>query len=213
MNKHIFYFVLLSIVLITGCAGGEAEKKPIPEPQYETMMASAAADPFENGCVSCHKKTAQVDQSLPAYVTRISGHPEVKEATVNECYRCHEAEKDYSLYKKFYRGIHKAHWESKTFYSEQKGTCYSCHTVETNGVSGLKKYPLAGYRSGLKTGVEDSENASPKTKTEQSQVKQDQKEETEQEQKEETEQEQEQEQEQEPEPEQKQSEIQPEPKP
>ncbi len=180
MAKHIFCLMTVLLLLAAGCAGEEAEKKPLPReqaPAHETMLDAAAADPFADGCVSCHKKTAQVDQSLPAYVSRISGHPEVKEATVNECYRCHEAEKDYSLYKKFYRGIHKVHWESQTFYNEQKGRCYSCHTVETNGVSGIKKYPLAGYRSGIETAGEDvsEQKAAPQTKTRQPQVTPDQK--------------------------------------
>lgn len=181
MIKRIFYLMTVSLLLVIGCVGEEPEKKPLPREQapaaHKTMLDAAAADPYEDGCVSCHKKTAQVDQSLPAYVSRISGHPEVKEATVNECYRCHEAEKDYSLYKKFYRGIHKVHWESESFYSEQEGRCYACHTVETNGVSGIKKYPLAGYRSGIEaTGEEDTnKKAVPETKTKQPQVKQDQK--------------------------------------
>lgn len=180
MVKRIFYLMMVLLLLVIGCAGEEPEKKPLPqeqEPAHETMLDAAAADPYGDGCVSCHKKTAQVDQSLPAYVTRISGHPEVREATVNECYRCHEAEKDYSLYKKFYRGIHKVHWGSETFYNEQKGRCYACHTVETNGVSGIKKYPLAGYRSGIETTGKEAmdEKAAPETKAKQPQVKQEQK--------------------------------------
>ena len=152
MIRSSFCLTLLTVMIFAGCAGGGSEKEPIKPKQsvtYKTILEAATADQYEDGCVSCHKKTDKVDQSLPAYVSRIPGHPRVKEATVNECYRCHEAEQNYSLYKKFYRGVHKAHWESETFYTEQNGRCHSCHTVENNGVSGIKKYPLAGYRAGI----------------------------------------------------------------
>ena len=143
---------LISVLVFAGCQ--QTTKKPVPETQPKTsatlaltLLQVAGKDPYNNGCVSCHKKTADVDRSLPAYVKKISGHPEVREATVNACYVCHERQKNPELYKRFFRGIHKAHWGSETFYIKLKGQCFSCHTVETNGVSGIKNYPLAGYRS------------------------------------------------------------------
>lgn len=165
MNRRRVPFIILMFVvlsLLSGCAR-KNEKKPLPqneEPVYSTLQAAAEADRYENGCVSCHKKTADVDRSLPAYVKRIGGHPEVRDATVNACYECHEAEKNYNLYKRFYQGIHRSHWRSSTFYSKQKAQCYSCHTVEANGVSGIKNYPLAGYR----TGITGKTTGQPKTK-------------------------------------------------
>lgn len=148
--------ILCSVLLFTLVAGAgcSQEKKPVPEEnsasaKYTTLSEAAADDPYPKGCVSCHKKTSDVDRSLPVYVKRIEGHPDVSESTITACYKCHEAEKDYNKYKAFYRGIHEAHWKSTAFYGQSKGQCYSCHTVESNGVSGLKEYPLAGYRSGI----------------------------------------------------------------
>lgn len=155
MNRKIYIgacIVLIPILILAGC---QTAKKPAPENReapasdVTTLLDLAEKDPYQDGCVSCHKKTADVDRSLPAYVKRIEGHPEVREATVNACYNCHEAQKSYDLYRKFYQGMHRAHWESEAFYGKAKGQCYSCHTVEKNGVSGIKNYPLAGYRSGL----------------------------------------------------------------
>ncbi|PKM80719.1 MAG: hypothetical protein CVU89_12335 [Firmicutes bacterium HGW-Firmicutes-14] len=155
MYKRCFPLALLILMLpvfILGCQTDETQKKPAPEnkaPAYKTLISAAEADPYENGCVSCHKKTEEVDRTLPAYVDKIPGHPEVKETTVNACYKCHEAEKNFSLYQKFYQGMHRAHWKSETFYTKLNGRCSSCHTVESNGVSGIKEYPPAGYRTGL----------------------------------------------------------------
>ncbi|MHB9093390.1 MAG: hypothetical protein ACYC21_01855 [Eubacteriales bacterium] len=144
--------LLIPILVIAGCQKSAVRKpaspNPVKPPAAANLMEAAGRDSYENGCVSCHKKTADVDRSLSAYVRRISGHPEVKETSVNACYACHEAQKNYDLYKRFFRGIHKTHWGSGLFYTKMKGQCFSCHTVETNGVSGIKGYPLAGYRSG-----------------------------------------------------------------
>ena len=148
----LMVFFLFLVPVISGCAKNIPPKKPLAQNQAKlqiaTLLKAATGDPYNNGCVSCHKKTGDVDKSLPAYVKRIPGHPEVKEATLSACYNCHEAQKNYDLYKKFLRRIHQSHWQSDTFYVI-KGTCYSCHTVESNGVSGLKDYPLAGYRTGI----------------------------------------------------------------
>jgi cytochrome c553 len=144
--------LLVTVVLAAGC---QTAKKPEPAPKNQTekqtnaattLLGAAEKDPYTNGCVSCHKKEGDVDRSLPAYVQKISGHPEVKETTVNACYVCHDSKKNFGLYKQFLRGLHKVHWGSETFYGKQNGQCYSCHTVETNGVSGIKNYPPAGYR-------------------------------------------------------------------
>jgi len=164
--------ILLPLLGTSGCAQGNTAKKPVPQeeqPANKTLLEAAAKDPYEDGCVSCHKKTEEVDRSLPVYVDKIPGHPEVKDATVNSCYNCHEAEKNYSLYKKFYTGIHRPHWESETFYVKQKANCFSCHTVESNGVSGIKNYPLAGYRAGV-TGQKTGKSAAPREQ--QNQIKQ-----------------------------------------
>lgn len=190
--RHRIYTltVILVIAIFTafGCAGN-TEKKPVPAkdntantPKYSTLMAEAGADPYKNGCVSCHTKKGDVDRSLPVYVKKIEGHPEVTETTVNACYVCHEAQKRPELYKRFVKGIHRAHWKSSIFYQKANGHCYSCHTVESNGVSGLKEYPLAGYRSlgGVKTEstaeskikTQPKTKAQPKTETKQDQTKQ-----------------------------------------
>lgn len=156
MNRRLFTLttvLVLALFTAVGCAGN-TEKKPVPKKdntaqtaKYATLIEEAGADPYKNGCVSCHKKTGDLDRSLPAYVKKIEGHPEVKESTVNACYFCHEAQKNPERFKKFVRGIHRIHWKSETFYGKQNARCFSCHTVESNGVSGLKEYPLAGYRS------------------------------------------------------------------
>lgn len=147
-------FLLVSLVAVfafmaLGCAN-EPQRKPLGNEEdttaYTTLLEEAVDNPHENGCVSCHKKTQEIDKSLATYVKRIAGHPAVKEGTVSACYECHEAQKDYELYKKFYQGMHQSHWLSETFYSKNEGDCYSCHTVEKNGISGIKDYPLAGYR-------------------------------------------------------------------
>ncbi|HWI55019.1 MAG TPA: hypothetical protein VNT57_04970 [Desulfobacteria bacterium] len=165
----VLVFALFSAV---GCAGN-TEKKPIAEKnktaetaKYATLMDEAGADPYKNGCVSCHKKSGDIDRSLPAYVKKIEGHPEVRESTVNACYFCHEAQKNPELFKKFVRGIHRIHWKSETFYGKQNARCYSCHTMESNGVSGLKEYPLAGYRTaaGAKSGSVVQKKAKTETK-------------------------------------------------
>ncbi len=154
-SRAIFLVSLFFVfVLFSGC--GTAQKKTLPPAPkktatktYGTLAALAADDPYPNGCVSCHKKTSVTDRSLPAYVKRIEDHPQVKGATISSCYDCHEAQKNYSLYKKFYMYLHKFHWQSDVFYGTLKGQCFSCHTVEKNGVAGIKDYPLAGYRTSL----------------------------------------------------------------
>lgn len=156
MYRRLLSFAVILLILSVAAGCQKVEKKPIPlnnaKPKtvsFNTLSEAAGADTYIHGCVSCHKKEADVDRSLPAYVKRIEGHPEVKETTVNTCYGCHEAQKNYELYKRFYRGIHKVHWGSNAFYTNLKCQCYSCHTAETNGVSGIKEYPLAGYRASI----------------------------------------------------------------
>jgi len=168
---------LISLLVLGGC---QTAKKPAPKPNTgnttkttsaATLMELAASDPYSDGCVSCHKKTKDVDRSLPTYVKRIAGHPEVRESTVNACYYCHEAQKNYSLYKRFYQGLHKIHWGSDTFYTKQKAQCFSCHSVEKNGVAGIKNYPLAGYRSGTATTApQAAPKAAPSPKANKSKV-------------------------------------------
>lgn len=157
MNRRICWLAAILLVMAVLAAGCQTAKKPDTAPKSQpqeqangatTLMSAAEKDPNTNGCVSCHKKEGDVDRSLPVYVERISGHPEVKETTVNACYVCHDPQKNFNLYKSFLRGMHKIHWESDKFYDNQKGQCYSCHNVETNGVSGIKNYPPAGYREG-----------------------------------------------------------------
>ncbi len=163
--------MVLSLLTAFGCAGN-TEKKPVPKEdstaqnaKYATLIEEAGADPYKNGCVSCHKKTGDVDRSLPAYVKKIEGHPDVKESTVNACYFCHEAQKKPELYKKFVRGVHRIHWKSETFYGKQNARCSSCHTVESNGVAGLKEYPLAGYRTAAAAPNKTSSVEKEKAKT------------------------------------------------
>lgn len=182
--------LLVAIFTVAGCTGN-TEKKPVPDkdnaadiPKYSTLLAEAGADPYKTGCVACHTKKGDVDRSLPVYVKKIEGHPEVTETTVNACYVCHEEQKKPELYKRFVRGIHRIHWKSSTFYQKQNGHCYSCHTVESNGVSGLKEYPLAGYRSlgtakketpakeESKPKIQPKTKAQPKTETKQDEAKQ-----------------------------------------
>lgn len=172
MKRCVFMLVTAFVVPLLILAGCQTAKKPAPQPDTgdtgqntaaATLMELAGRDPFTEGCVSCHKKKQDVDRSLPAYVKRIEGHPEVRESAVNACYNCHEPQKNYSLYKKFYQGMHKVHWESDIFYAKQKGQCFSCHTVEKNGVSGIKDYPLAGYRSGIPKTTPKAQ-AAPKAK-------------------------------------------------
>lgn len=158
MNRRIYLLGITLLIMVMLGVGCSTAKKPAPAPKSPpktqstgpaTLMDAAGKDPNTNGCVSCHKKEGDVDRSLPAYVKRIAGHPDVKESTVNACYVCHDPQKDFDLYKRFFRGIHKTHWGSDTFYGKFKGQCYSCHTVETNGVSGIKNYPAAGYRENV----------------------------------------------------------------
>lgn len=173
MKRRLYFLTIVLLVAIftaVGCAGN-TEKKPVPEadnagdtPKYSTLMAASDADPYKNGCVSCHTKKGDVDRSLPAYVKKIEGHPEVTETTVNACYVCHEEQKRPELYKKFVKGVHRIHWKSSVFYQKQNANCYSCHTVEANGVSGLKEYPLAGYRSLGAAKQETTAKEEPKTK-------------------------------------------------
>ena len=167
MIRRFIPLVLWMMILmlpLSGCAKNDV-KKPLPKneakPEINTLTKASAKDAYNNGCVSCHKKTAEVDRTLPVYVKKIAGHPDVKEATVNACYECHEAEKDFNLYKKFVRATHLSHWRSEVFYTELKGQCYSCHTVENNGVSGLKNYPLAGYRTGVPSAKSGASTAAP----------------------------------------------------
>ncbi|MDT3698090.1 MAG: cytochrome c3 family protein [Thermincola sp.] len=157
MNRRKHWLVSIFLVMAVLAAGCQTARKPEPAPgnetrnqaaEFTTLMEAAGKDSHPDGCVSCHKKAGNVDRSLPAYVERISGHPEVKETTINACYVCHDPQKNFNLYKSFLRGMHKVHWESESFYGEFRGQCYSCHTVETNGVSGIKNYPQAGYREG-----------------------------------------------------------------
>lgn len=155
MKRRIYLLATMFLMMAMVAAGCSTAKKPEPAPKSTpktqstaaaTLFDAAGKDPYTNGCVSCHKKEGDVDRSLPAYVKRIAGHPDVKESTVNACYVCHDPQKKFNLYKRFVRGMHKTHWGSDTFYGKLKGQCYSCHTVETNGVSGIKNYPAAGYR-------------------------------------------------------------------
>lgn len=149
----ITFLIIFALFAITGCQTA-TEKKPVPKQQNKaaaataTLIEAAGKDPYTNGCVSCHKKEGDVDRTLSEYVKRIKGHQQVTGNSVSTCYGCHEAQKNYEWYTKFFRGIHRAHWKSEIFYTKSKGQCYSCHTVESNGVSGIKDYPLAGYRSG-----------------------------------------------------------------
>lgn len=170
MNRRIFLAVTMFLIMVMVGAGCSTAKKPEPAPKSQpktqsiapaTLFDAAGKDPSANGCVSCHKKEGDLDRSLPAYVKRIPGHPDVKESTVNACYVCHDPQKDFNLYKRFFRGIHKTHWGSDTFYGKFKGQCFSCHTVETNGVAGIKNYPAAGYRENVPGSTTGKSGAAP----------------------------------------------------
>lgn len=158
VNRRFYLLGTIFLMALLMTAGCQTEKKPAPAPKSQseaqstaptTLLEAAGKDSYTNGCVSCHKKEGDVDRSLPAYVKRIAGHPDVRESTVNTCYTCHDPQKDFDMYRRFTRGMHKTHWGSDTFYSKLKGQCYSCHTVETNGVAGIKNYPAAGYRNNV----------------------------------------------------------------
>ncbi len=94
-------------------------------------VAASAADPYPNGCLDCHKKTADKDLSLPTMVkAAYAKHIPVKaDADVNFCLKCHKPDGKLALQKI----LHDVHNKSKVFTGDYKGTCTSCHVAGSDG--------------------------------------------------------------------------------
>lgn len=145
----IFGAALLTMaLLIGGCAqakkelqnpkqeakqnANEAQKKTGNAVDNRTMTAWVTEDQYKNGCVDCHKKTAERDSSLKAVVDDIKNHPPVPaDATAKTCLDCHR--KSPEARTALANRMHKSHGDSKIFRPERNGSCASCHTMKDNG--------------------------------------------------------------------------------
>lgn len=117
MRKTVLFFIitLAALVALT----------------LSLSLAVSAADPYPNGCLDCHKKTADKDMSLPTVVkAAYAKHIPVKaDADVNFCLKCHKAGSKVPLSKI----AHDAHNKSKVFTGDYKGSCLSCHVAGSDG--------------------------------------------------------------------------------
>jgi len=102
-----------------------------------------APDSQPKGCVDCHVKTAAKDFRLTAVLDGIKGgHPDVAKMVKNvpmDCLKCHYASQMAPVLGSM---VHRNHYQNQTnndFLITDKGSCLSCHTVDTqSGKIGIK---------------------------------------------------------------------------
>jgi hypothetical protein len=110
----------------------EAQKKTGNAVDNRTMTAWMAEDQYKNGCVDCHKKTAERDSSLKALTEKIKNHPPVSaDATAKTCLDCHKRSPENRA--RLANRMHKSHGDSNIFRPEKNGSCASCHGMKENG--------------------------------------------------------------------------------
>ncbi len=105
-----------------------------------------APDSQPKGCVDCHVKTATKDFRLTAVLDSIKGgHPDVAKMVKNvpmDCLKCHYASQMAPVLGSM---VHRNHYQNQSnndFLISDKGSCLSCHTVDTtSGKIAVKNAP------------------------------------------------------------------------
>lgn len=105
-----------------------------------------APDAQPKGCVDCHVKTGSKDFRLTAVLDGIKGgHPDVSKLVKNvpmDCLKCHYASQMAPVLGSM---VHRNHYQNQVnndFLITDKGSCLSCHTVDTqSGKIGIKNAP------------------------------------------------------------------------
>jgi hypothetical protein len=111
------------------------------------VPATATADKYPNGCVSCHtEKPGMPDRRIDTLL-RAVGHHYIKTVkdVPGDCYNCHAPldDKDYlPYYPDFGTLVHSIHYDvptTNTFVTIYGGDCRGCHVMDTeSGDVGLK---------------------------------------------------------------------------
>lgn len=111
-----------------------------------TLVTTATADDYPNGCVDCHKQTmgAAVDFRLNNLLRQI-GHPRVDRLKTipTACNRCHadEGGEDDGM-PAFSQIIHMVHFDvpqTNTFVQQYGGKCQHCHAMDVDAGEAIVK--------------------------------------------------------------------------
>jgi len=105
-----------------------------------------APDNQPKGCVDCHVKTATRDFRLTAVLASIpGGHPDVEKLVKNvpmDCLKCHYASQMAPVLGSMVHRNHYRNLVDNDFLITDKGSCLSCHTVDTqSGSIAVKNAP------------------------------------------------------------------------
>jgi len=87
----------------------------------------SGAAPAVQGCPACHGAAGK-EPGLDALAKKIKNHPATAATAVAQCIICHRAG---PAPPPFRTVLHKKHLPSKKFTATYKGTCTSCHKVDT----------------------------------------------------------------------------------
>ena len=105
-----------------------------------------APDTQPKGCVDCHIKTASRDFRLTVVLASIKGgHPDVDKLVKNvpmDCLKCHYASQMAPVLGSMVHRNHYQNQKDNDFLINDRGSCLSCHTVDTqSGKIGIKNAP------------------------------------------------------------------------
>ncbi|MEA4882263.1 MAG: hypothetical protein VB144_01160 [Clostridia bacterium] len=122
MRKSLALIGVVAILAVAAASIAVFAAEPMPG-------LGSAADVNPNGCVDCHKKTADgKDYSLPAEIKNLKKHPKASDSmlsTLKGCYTCHAKRADLGGL------MHAAHLTGKdnSFIKAYDGSCTHCHSV------------------------------------------------------------------------------------
>ena len=141
MNKAGRMFLALLVTILLFPIGLAAqESKPL-------LPGILGADPFPNGCVSCHKNEGDaIPWKLNVMLSKIQGgHPKVDaivKTAPKDCTMCH---KEGAKMGTIYSVVHKAHFAKKAdsqFIKLYQGSCLNCHSMDlATGLVSIKSGP------------------------------------------------------------------------
>jgi hypothetical protein len=117
MNRPGANVGILSAVVVAACLAITAAFVAAPP---------APAAPASAGCAACHVagKVATLDASLK----KIKNHPQLPAPTVAMCTACHKASGKAAP---LGPALHRRHLVARAFTATYKGSCTSCHAVDT----------------------------------------------------------------------------------
>lgn len=123
MNHKLIGMTLAAAALACGLVTAQTAK---------SVPGLTGKDPYPNGCVSCHVKSAGRDTRLNVDLKKIKGHPNVAgivKTAPTDCAKCHAANSPNAIS----IVLHRAHFGKmgkSVFVQKFGGNCLSCHSFD-----------------------------------------------------------------------------------